>query len=104
MELRNEKCSMFLIERGKKKVSNGFDLPDGKTIKALKMIKFSSTWECHMQKKMVEYLKKETKKRILQAIDKSNGDKGDWWKFKHSFEQLGEGCYKILWYLLIGQN
>ena len=54
--------------------------------------------------KMVEDLKEETKKRILQAIDKSNGDKGDWWKFKHSFEQLGEGCYKILWYLLIGQN
>ena len=61
---------MFLIERGKKKVSNGFDLPDGKTIKALKMIKFSSTWECHMQKKMVEYLKEETKKRIYRQLIK----------------------------------
>lgn len=87
---------MFLIDRGKQKVSNGFDLPDGKTIKALKMINFSSTWECHMQKKMVEDLKEETKKRIIQAIDKSNGDKGYRWKFKHSFEQLGKGCYKIL--------
>ena len=35
-------------------------------------------------------------KRILQAIEKSNGHKGGWWKFNDSFEQLGCGCYEIL--------
>ena len=34
---------MLVIVRGKKKVSNGIDLPDGKTIKASKL-KFPSTW------------------------------------------------------------
>ena len=38
----------------------------------------------------------ETKKKILQAIEKKIRCKGDWWKFKHRFEQLGCGCDKIL--------